>query len=94
MLATAVVAAVTTPVLLLSVTPALADTAPSGASRTQGQGDRGKPSVEELEKAAEKAQKVYDDAVAADRAARDIVDAALSDEAPRRAAPPARPDAA
>ncbi|MFE4537975.1 peptidase [Streptomyces scopuliridis] len=81
-LATAVAAAVTTPVILLSVTPALADANPSAASRAQQQGERDKPSIEELEKAAEKAQKAYDDAVAAREAARVVLEAALSDEAP------------
>ncbi|MFB7274977.1 peptidase [Streptomyces sp. NPDC056244] len=81
-LATAVVAAVTTPVVLLSVTPALADAKPSAASRAQQQGERDKPSVEELKEAAEKAQKAYDDAVAADKAARAVLEAALSDDAP------------
>ncbi|WP_329146648.1 peptidase [Streptomyces niveus] len=81
-LATAVVAAVTTPALLLSVSPALADAQQSAASQERQAGDRDKPSIEELEKAAEQAQKVYDDAVAAEKAARLVVDAALSDDAP------------
>lgn len=80
-LATAVAAAVTTPVLLLSVTPALADAKPSATSRAQ-QADHSKPSIEELEKAAEKARKAYDDAVAAGKAARVVLEAALSDDAP------------
>ncbi|MFJ4837095.1 LAETG motif-containing sortase-dependent surface protein [Streptomyces sp. NPDC088746] len=61
-LATAVAAAVTTPALLLSVTPAFADDKP--AAQTQE-----KPSVAELEKAAAAAQTAYDDAVAAEKAA-------------------------
>ncbi|MFJ8750447.1 LPXTG cell wall anchor domain-containing protein [Streptomyces sp. NPDC102441] len=61
-LATSVAAAVTTPVLLLSVTPAFADDKP--AAQTQE-----KPSVAELEKAAAAAQTAYDDAVAAEKAA-------------------------
>lgn len=81
-LATAVVAAVTTPVVLISVTPALADTTSSAASQTQQREERGRPSIEELEKAAEKAQKAYDDAVAADKAARVVLEAAISDDAP------------
>ncbi|MFD8965882.1 peptidase [Streptomyces sp. NPDC059568] len=87
-LATAVVAAVTAPVVLLSVTPALADAKPSAALQTQTQtqqgeqGEQDKPSIEELEKAAEKAQKAYDDAVAAGKAAQVVLKAALSDEAP------------
>ncbi|MFF3755268.1 peptidase [Streptomyces sp. NPDC002018] len=94
-LATAVVAAVTTPVILLSVTPALADAKPSAASQAQQQGERDKPSIEELEKAAEKAQKAYDDAVAAGKAARVVLEAALSDDAPLAvAAKSARKEAA
>ncbi|MFE4825888.1 peptidase [Streptomyces sp. NPDC056672] len=81
-LATAVAAAVTTPVILLSVTPALADAKPSAASRAQQQGEREKPSIEELEKAAEKARKEYDDAVAAVNAARVVLEAAISQDAP------------
>ncbi|MFI6118842.1 LAETG motif-containing sortase-dependent surface protein [Streptomyces sp. NPDC051064] len=61
-LATAVAAAVTTPALLLSVTPAFADDKP--AAQTQE-----KPSVAELEKAAAAAQTAYDDALAAEKAA-------------------------
>ncbi|MFJ9027391.1 peptidase [Streptomyces sp. NPDC102274] len=82
MLATAVVAAVTTPAILLSVTPALADAKQSAASQAQQRGEQDKPSIEELEKAAEKAQKAYDDAVAADKAARAVLETALSDDAP------------
>ncbi|MEU3185118.1 peptidase [Streptomyces sp. NPDC006923] len=81
-LATAVAAAVTTPVILLSVTPALADAKPSAASGARQQGERGKPSIEELEEAAEKAQQAYDDAVAVGKAARVVLEAALSDDAP------------
>ncbi|MFB4424875.1 LPXTG cell wall anchor domain-containing protein [Streptomyces sp. QL37] len=61
-LATAVAAAVTTPALLLSVTPAFADDKP--AAQTQE-----KSSVAELEKAAAAAQTAYDDALAAEKAA-------------------------
>ncbi|MFJ8887941.1 peptidase [Streptomyces sp. NPDC102402] len=74
-LATAVAAAVTTPVVLLSVTPAFADDKP--AAQTQN-----KPSVAELEKAAAAAQAVYDDAVAAEEAAEAAMEAAASDTAP------------
>ncbi|MGW1883571.1 LAETG motif-containing sortase-dependent surface protein [Streptomyces sp. NPDC001970] len=81
-LATAVVAAVTTPVVLLSVTPAFADAKPSAASQAQRQAAEDKPSIEELEKAAAEAQKAYDDAVAAQKVARAVVEAALSDDAP------------
>ncbi|MFI6084954.1 peptidase [Streptomyces sp. NPDC051217] len=82
MLATAVVAAVTTPVILLSVTPALADVKSSVASGTQQRGTQDKPSIEELEKAAEKARKAYEAAEAAHQAARVVLEAALSDDAP------------
>ncbi|WP_405661994.1 LPXTG cell wall anchor domain-containing protein [Streptomyces sp. NBC_01166] len=74
-LATAVAAAVTTPALLLSVTPAFADDKP--AARTQE-----KPSVAELEKAAAAAQTAYDDALAAESASKAALDEALSDTAP------------
>ncbi|MGW2560538.1 peptidase [Streptomyces sp. NPDC001514] len=85
-LATAVVASVTTPAVLLSVTPALADTNPSAASHAQLRAAQVKPSIEELEKAAKAAQKAYDDAVAAEKIARAVLDAALSDDAPRTVA--------
>ncbi|MFD7439802.1 LAETG motif-containing sortase-dependent surface protein [Streptomyces sp. NPDC059909] len=81
-LATAVVAAVTTPAVLLSVTPALAAAQPAAASQAQLRAAQDKPSIEELEKAAEAAQKAYDDAVAAEKVARATLDAALSDDAP------------
>lgn len=74
-LATAVAAAVTTPVLLLSVTPAFADGKP--AAQTQE-----KPSISELERAAAAAQTAYDDAVAAENAAYAALEALLSDTAP------------
>ncbi|MFD6281378.1 LAETG motif-containing sortase-dependent surface protein [Streptomyces sp. NPDC060209] len=74
-LATAVAAAVTTPALMLSVTPAFADDKP--ASQTQE-----KPSIAELEKAAAAAQAAYDDAVAAESAAYAAVEVALSDTTP------------
>ncbi len=60
-LATAVVAAVTAPAAMLSVSPAFADTKP--AAQTQN-----KPSVAELEQAAKDAQKAYDAAVVAEKA--------------------------
>ncbi|WP_329209608.1 LPXTG cell wall anchor domain-containing protein [Streptomyces sp. NBC_00683] len=74
-LATAVAAAVTTPALLLSVTPAFADDKP--ASQTQE-----KPSIAELEKAAEAAQAVYDAAVLAEKAALAALKAFESDTHP------------
>ncbi|WP_354404059.1 LPXTG cell wall anchor domain-containing protein [Streptomyces sp. PvR018] len=74
-LATAVAIAVTTPAAMLSVTPAFADTEPAAQPQA-------KPTVKELEKAAAEAQKAYDEAVAAEKVARKVVDEALSDSAP------------
>ncbi|NED85095.1 peptidase [Streptomyces sp. SID11233] len=74
-LATAVAVAVTTPAVLLSVTPAFADTAPT--AQTQA-----KPTLEELEKAAAEAQEAYDKALAAKTAAYQVVEDAMSDTAP------------
>lgn len=74
-LATAVAIAVTTPAVMLSVTPAFADTKPAAQPQA-------KPTVKELEKAAAEAQKAYDEAVAAEKVAREVVDEALSDSAP------------
>ncbi|MFD9288634.1 LAETG motif-containing sortase-dependent surface protein [Streptomyces sp. NPDC060030] len=74
-LATAVAAAVTTPALVLSVTPAFADAKP--ASQTQE-----KPSIAELEKAAAAAKAVYDDALAAQEAAYAVVEVVMSDTNP------------
>ncbi|MBD0746581.1 LPXTG cell wall anchor domain-containing protein [Streptomyces sp. CBMA152] len=76
-LATAVAAAVTAPVLILSAGTALADAQP--AAQTQAQK---KPTIEELEKAAAEAKKAYDDALAAQDVAQKAVDAAMSDDAP------------
>ncbi|MGW0464434.1 LPXTG cell wall anchor domain-containing protein [Streptomyces sp. NPDC003027] len=59
-LATAVAAAVTTPVVFLSAAPAFADTKPAGA-QTQNQ----KPSIEQLKLEVAAAQKTYDAAVVA-----------------------------
>lgn len=86
-LATAVATAVTTPALLLSVTPAFADGKP--AAQTQE-----KPSIAELELAAAAAQAAYDDAVAAESAALAAVEALLSDTAPLAVAAKAAEDAA
>ncbi|MFF5898363.1 peptidase [Streptomyces argenteolus] len=74
-LATAVAAAVTTPVLLLSAAPAFADAKP--AAQTQE-----KPSIAELEKAAAAAKAAYDAAVAAETAAEAELEAVLSDTSP------------
>ncbi|MGA5868448.1 peptidase [Streptomyces cinereoruber] len=66
MLATAVAAAVTTPLVLLSATPALADTKPSPASTQKPAAgeDEKPPTLAELKAAVELAQKEYDAAVA------------------------------
>ncbi|WP_405937946.1 LPXTG cell wall anchor domain-containing protein [Streptomyces sp. NBC_00726] len=74
-LATAVAVAVTTPAALLSVTPAFADSKPAAEAQA-------KPTIEELEKAAAKAQKAYDDALAAQKAGYEVLEKALSPEAP------------
>ncbi|MFF8843565.1 peptidase [Streptomyces sp. NPDC015127] len=94
MLATAVVTAVTTPAVLLTVTPAFAETQPTaGQSATQQAADD-KPTIEELEKAAEEAQKAYDDAVAKQKAAQKAMDLAFSDQAPHAVAAKAAADEA
>lgn len=74
-LATAVASAVTTPVLLLSVTPAFADAEPPAQTQE-------KPSIAELEKAAAAAKAVYEAAVAAESAARAALVALDSDTSP------------
>ncbi|MEU0406042.1 peptidase [Streptomyces sp. NPDC006197] len=67
-LATAVAAAVTTPVVFLSAAPAFADTKPSTASTQKPASDEDDlddmPSIEELKAAVAVAQKAYDEAVA------------------------------
>ncbi|MEV7566311.1 LPXTG cell wall anchor domain-containing protein [Streptomyces tanashiensis] len=67
-LATAVAAAVTTPVVFLSAAPAFADTKPSPSSTqkpatTQDDPDEDMPTLEELRAAVALAQKEYDEAV-------------------------------
>ncbi|MEU6625295.1 LPXTG cell wall anchor domain-containing protein [Streptomyces litmocidini] len=67
-LATAVAAAVTTPVVFLSAAPAFADTKPSAPSTQkpathEDDPDEDMPSIEELKAAVALAQKEYDDAV-------------------------------
>ncbi|MER5891586.1 LAETG motif-containing sortase-dependent surface protein [Streptomyces sp. NPDC001876] len=86
-LATAVAAAVTTPALLLSVTPAFAADKP--VAQTQE-----KPSIAELEKAAEAAQAVYDAAVLAESAATEALEATISDTFPLTVAAKAAEQAA
>ncbi|MFG2330646.1 LPXTG cell wall anchor domain-containing protein [Streptomyces sp. NPDC048604] len=77
MLATAVAAAVTTPVVLLSAAPAFADTKPAATQQEQQ-----KPTVEELERRVAVAQKAYDAAVAALAKATAAREAAVKDDAP------------
>lgn len=77
----------TTPALLLSVTPAFADEKP--AAQTQE-----KPSIAELEKAAAAAKAAYDDAVTAESAAVAALEALQSDTAPLTVAAKAAADEA
>ncbi|WP_434590640.1 LAETG motif-containing sortase-dependent surface protein [Streptomyces sp. A5-4] len=70
----------TTPLALLSVAPAFADAKPA----TQEQSS--KPTVKQLEKAAEIARKAYEDAVKAVRDARDALDVLATDASPLRVA--------
>ncbi|MEU9200815.1 peptidase [Streptomyces sp. NPDC048332] len=90
-LATAVAAAVTTPVLLLSAAPAFADAKPPAQTQQ-------KPSIAELELAAAAAKVAYDDAVAAEDAALDALKALGADTHPlvvaHKAAKAAAADAA
>lgn len=90
-LATAVAAAVTTPVLLLSVTPAFADAKPPAQTQQ-------KPSIAELELAAAAAKVAYDNAVAAEDAAMEALKALDAETHPlviaRTAAKAAAADAA
>ncbi|MGP9020466.1 LAETG motif-containing sortase-dependent surface protein [Streptomyces sp. BR1] len=76
-LATAVAAAVTAPVVILSAGTALADAQP--AAQTQAQK---KPTIEELEKAAAEAKKAYDDALAAQDVAQKAFDATTAATSP------------
>ncbi|MGV9688697.1 peptidase [Streptomyces sp. NPDC003444] len=76
-LATAVAAAVTTPVVFLSAAPAFADTKPSPAATqkpAQNEDDK-PPTLDELKAAVALAQKEYDDAVVALAGAKAAVDA-------------------
>ncbi|MFE1380057.1 LPXTG cell wall anchor domain-containing protein [Streptomyces sp. NPDC058740] len=76
-LATAVAAAVTTPVVLLSAAPAFADTKPTAADQRTA-----KPTIEELRLAVTKAQAAYDAAVIADSDAQKAFEALLKDDNP------------
>ncbi|MCF2127045.1 peptidase [Strepomyces sp. STD 3.1] len=73
-LATAVAAAVTAPVVLLSSAPAFADEKP--AAQTQ----KAKPTIEELKQAVERAQKEYDAAVIAVKDAKKFLKEGLEEE--------------
>ncbi|MEV6082753.1 peptidase [Streptomyces parvulus] len=73
-LATAVAAAVTAPVVLLSSAPAFADEKP--AAQTQ----QAKPTIKELRKAVKRAQKEYDAAVAAVEDAIQFLEEGLEEE--------------
>ncbi|MFJ4339622.1 peptidase [Streptomyces sp. NPDC088915] len=87
-LATAVAAAVTTPVVFLSAAPAFADTKPSSASTqkpARGEDDK-PPTLDELKAAVALAQKEYDDAVVALAGAGAAVDALEKADHPLRAA--------
>jgi colicin import membrane protein len=82
MLATAVVAAVTTPAVFLSVGPAFA-AGPTPSA--QGQGQQAKPTPDELkalEKAAADAKKAYDDALTAKNTAYKAVEVLAGDSSP------------
>jgi len=70
-LATAAVAAVTAPAVLLSASAASA--APKAPAQTQQ-----KPTYAELKKAADDAKKAYEDAVAAEKAGREKIDATMT----------------
>ncbi|MFI1654008.1 LPXTG cell wall anchor domain-containing protein [Streptomyces sp. NPDC020472] len=79
-LATAVAAAVTTPVVFLSAAPAFADTKPSAPSTQkpasgEDESDEDMPSIEELKAAVALAQKEYDEAVVELAKAREDVEA-------------------
>lgn len=97
-LATAVAAAVTAPAVLLSVTPAFADTKPVA----QSQNKSSKPTIKELEAAAAAAQKAYEEAVkardeagaAARKALEELSEASHPLVAAREAAKQAAKDAA
>lgn len=84
-LATAVAAAVTTPVVLLSAAPAFADDKPAAQTQNQkaqkDQKDQ-KPTIEQLKLAVAAAQKAYDDSVVAVDAAKKALEALSSDTHP------------
>ncbi len=83
MLATAVVAAVTTPALLLSVAPAFAADAPPAAGQTQDAKPKPTPAeLEKLKKAMDEAKTAYDAAAAKAAAARKYADEYLDPDSP------------
>ncbi|MFD7322085.1 LPXTG cell wall anchor domain-containing protein [Streptomyces sp. NPDC059875] len=77
-LATAVAAAVTTPVVFLSAAPAFADTKPAAPAQTQDE----QPSIEQLKLAVAAAQKAYDAAVVAEADLQKALDALAKDDHP------------
>ncbi|MFF5975665.1 LAETG motif-containing sortase-dependent surface protein [Streptomyces sp. NPDC012769] len=81
-LATAVAAAVTTPVVLLSAAPAFADTKPAAPAQTQDQDQ----SIEDLRRALTKAQAAYDAAVVAQANAEKAFEDLQKPEHPLKAA--------
>ncbi|MDQ8702807.1 LAETG motif-containing sortase-dependent surface protein [Streptomyces sp. LHD-70] len=78
-LATAVVAAVTAPVVLAAAAPAFAHGTPvtQAAARPSASGDENVPTYEDLEKAAATAKTAYDDAVVAESEGRKEVEATM-----------------
>ncbi|MER5205018.1 LPXTG cell wall anchor domain-containing protein [Streptomyces sp. NPDC002825] len=98
-LATAVAAAVTTPVVFLSAAPAFADTKPSSApsqkpATHEDDPEDDMPSLEELKAAVAEAQKAYDEAVADVAKARADIEALEKADHPLKAAADAAKKAA
>ncbi|MFJ3763440.1 peptidase [Streptomyces sp. NPDC090082] len=89
-LATAVAAAVTTPVVFLSAAPAFADTKPTSAptkpASHEDDPEDDMPSLDELKAAVAEAQKAYDEAVADVAAAQAAIDALDKADHPLRVA--------
>ncbi|MFJ4874408.1 LPXTG cell wall anchor domain-containing protein [Streptomyces sp. NPDC088745] len=85
MLATAVVAAVTTPALLLSVAPAFAADAPPAAGQAQDAKPKPTPAeLEKLKKVMDEAKTAYDTAAAKAAAAQKYADEYLNPDSPAR----------
>ncbi|MFE7511826.1 peptidase [Streptomyces sp. NPDC057540] len=98
-LATAVAAAVTTPVVFLSAAPAFADTKPTSAPSQKPAGheddpEDDMPSLDELKAAVAAAQKAYDEAVAEVAAAKADIEAREKADHPLRVAAAAAKTAA